>query len=128
MKNEHTELILRIQKKGYITVNDVTDVYPKIATNRSLVNKVMEEVVERYIEMQNDKEEKEITDMVRKFGYNVKMERIERGLSRKHASKIVGISERSWGDIEAGRANPSLKKVIAMSRALGVNNIGLLFL
>jgi len=52
------------------------------------------------------------------LGRDVRRRRKARGLSRRRLAEVTGISERFLADIEAGRANPSVARLLQIARAL----------
>lgn len=58
--------------------------------------------------------------LLRHLGATVRSLRLARGWSRRDLAGRTGISERFLADVEAGRANPSLLRLLEVAAALGV--------
>ena len=55
---------------------------------------------------------------LRTSGQRVRARRTELGLGVAEAAAAAGVSRRTWTEVEAGRANPSLTKLLALAEAL----------
>ncbi len=60
-------------------------------------------------------------ELLKKFGKNVKIERIKRDLTQEKLAELVDKSQNYIACIECGRQNMSLGKVLELADALGVN-------
>lgn len=62
---------------------------------------------------------------MKKFGKNVKLERIKKDLTREQLAEIMGVSVNYLSNIELGKANMSLAKVLELAQFLqtDVNNL-----
>ena len=58
--------------------------------------------------------------LLRKFGKNVKIERIKRDLTQEQLAEIMEVSQNYVANIECGKANMSLAKVLELSKFLNV--------
>ena len=58
-------------------------------------------------------------ELLKKFGKNVKIERIKRDLTQEQCAEIMGVSAHYFACIENGRQNMSLGKVLELSNILG---------
>lgn len=63
--------------------------------------------------------------LLKKFGKNVKLERIKKDLTREQLAEIMGVSVNYLSNIELGKANMSLAKVLELAQFLqtDVNNL-----
>lgn len=59
--------------------------------------------------------------LLKKFGKNVKIERIKQDLTQEKLAEIMGVSQNYIANIECGKANMSLAKVFELSTYLNVN-------
>ena len=59
--------------------------------------------------------------LLKKFGKNVKIERIKRDLTQEQLAEIMEVSQNYVANIECGKANMSLAKVLELSKFLNVN-------
>jgi transcriptional regulator with XRE-family HTH domain len=59
--------------------------------------------------------------LLRRFGKNVKIERIKRDLTQEQLAEIMEVSQNYVANIECGKANMSLAKVLELSKFLNVN-------
>ncbi|MGN0030588.1 MAG: helix-turn-helix domain-containing protein [Candidatus Gastranaerophilaceae bacterium] len=59
--------------------------------------------------------------ILKKFGKNVKIERIKKDLTQEKFAERMGVSPHYIACIENGRQNMSLGKILELSKALGVN-------
>lgn len=60
-------------------------------------------------------------DVLKRFGGVVRAVRLSRGMTQMKLAELVGCSLQSIGDIERGKANPSLYMVYRIAKALGVS-------
>ncbi|MBS6603227.1 MAG: helix-turn-helix transcriptional regulator [Brachyspira sp.] len=60
-------------------------------------------------------------ELLKKFGKNVKIERIKRDLTQEKLAELVDKSQNYIACIECGRQNMSLGKVLELADALGVD-------
>ena len=60
-------------------------------------------------------------ELLKKFGKNVKIERIKKNLTQEQFAEILGFSSNYIAYIENGRQNMSLAKVLELAVALDVN-------
>ena len=58
--------------------------------------------------------------LLKKFGKNVKIERIKKDLTQEQLAEIMNVSQNYIASIERGKANMSLAKVLELSESLGV--------
>ncbi|MDO5437098.1 MAG: helix-turn-helix transcriptional regulator [bacterium] len=58
--------------------------------------------------------------LLKKFGKNVKIERIKLDLTQEQLAEKLGMSQNYLACIECGRQNMSLGKILELSEALGV--------
>ena len=58
--------------------------------------------------------------LLRRFGKNVKIERIKRDLTQEQLAEIMEVSQNYVANIECGKANMSLAKVLELSKFLNV--------
>ena len=63
--------------------------------------------------------------LLKKFGKNVKLERIKKDLTLEQLAEIMGVSVNYLSNIELGKANMSLAKVLELAQFLqtDVNNL-----
>lgn len=61
------------------------------------------------------------TTLLKKFGKNVKIERIKKDLTQEQLAEIVGVSQHYIACIETGRQNMSLAKILELANFLQVN-------
>ena len=59
--------------------------------------------------------------MLKKFGKNVKIERIKKDLTQEQLAEIMNVSQNYVANIECGKANMSLGKILELSNFMGVN-------
>lgn len=60
-------------------------------------------------------------ELLKKFGKNVKIERIKKDLTQEQLAENLDVSQNYLACIECGRQNMSLAKVLELSKALGIN-------
>jgi XRE family aerobic/anaerobic benzoate catabolism transcriptional regulator len=59
------------------------------------------------------------------LGERIRTLRSSRGLGVQDAARRAGVSRRTWSEVEAGRANPSLAVLQALADSLGISLAGL---
>ena len=59
--------------------------------------------------------------LLKKFGKNVKIERIKKDLTQEQLAEIMNVSQNYIANIEGGKANMSLGKVLGLSQFLQVD-------
>lgn len=59
--------------------------------------------------------------LLKRFGKNVKIERIKKELTQEQLAEIMDVSQNYIANIERGKANMSLAKVLELSQFLKVN-------
>ncbi len=60
-------------------------------------------------------------DLLKKFGKNVKIERIKKDLTQEQLAEKMNVSQNYVAGIECGRANMSLAKILELSQFLEVD-------
>lgn len=60
-------------------------------------------------------------ELLKRFGKNVKIERIKKDLTQEKLSEILGVNPNYIACIECGRQNMSLGKILELSEALNIN-------
>lgn len=60
-------------------------------------------------------------ELLKKFGKNVKIERIKKDLTQEMLAEIMDVSQNYIASIECGNANMSLAKVLELSNFLNVD-------
>ena len=60
-------------------------------------------------------------ELLKRFGKNVKIERIKQELTQEQLAEIMRVSQNYVANIECGKANMSLAKVLELSKHLKVN-------
>lgn len=60
------------------------------------------------------------TTLLKKFGKNVKIERIKKDLTQEQLAEIMNVSQNYIANIERGKANMSLVKLYELSKFLNV--------
>ncbi len=60
-------------------------------------------------------------ELLKKFGKNVKIERIKKDLTQEKFAEVLDVSTNYIACIENGRQNMSLGKILELSKALGVD-------
>ena len=58
--------------------------------------------------------------LLKKFGKNVKIERIKKDLTQEQFAEIMGVSQNYVANIECGKANMSLAKVLELANFLNI--------
>ncbi len=61
------------------------------------------------------------TSLLKRFGKNVKIERIKKDLTQEKLAEIMSVSQNYIANIENGRANMSLGKILVLSEFLGTD-------
>lgn len=59
--------------------------------------------------------------LLKKFGKNVKIERIKKDLTQEQLAEIMNVSQNYVANIECGKANMSLGKILELAEYIGVN-------
>ena len=59
-------------------------------------------------------------NLLKKFGKNVKIERIKKDLTQEQLAEIMNVSQNYIANIERGKANMSLAKIYELSKFLYV--------
>ncbi len=57
-------------------------------------------------------------ELLKKFGKNVKIERIKKDLTQEQCAEILGVSINYFACVENGRQNMSLGKILELSNTL----------
>ncbi len=65
------------------------------------------------------------TALLKKFGKNVKIERIKKDLTQEQLAEIMNVSQNYIANIERGKANMSLVKIYELAGYLNVNIVTL---
>ena len=60
-------------------------------------------------------------ELLRKFGKNIKIERIKKDLTQEKLAERMNVSQNYIANIERGKENMSLAKVLELSQFLGVD-------
>ncbi len=60
-------------------------------------------------------------DLLKKFGKNVKIERIKKDLTQEQLAEIMNVSQNYIANIECGKANMSLGKILELANYMGVD-------
>ncbi len=60
-------------------------------------------------------------ELLKKFGKNVKIERIKKDLTQEQLAEIMNVSQNYIANIECGKANMSLGKILELAEFIGVN-------
>ncbi len=58
--------------------------------------------------------------LLKKFGKNVKIERVKKDLTQEQLAEIMGVSQNYVASIEGGKENMSLGKILELSKSLNV--------
>lgn len=66
-------------------------------------------------------------ELLKKFGKNVKIERIKKDLTQEQLAEILDVSQNYIACIESGKQNMSLGKILELSIALNTNIEKLLY-
>jgi len=59
--------------------------------------------------------------LLKKFGKNVKIERIKKDLTQEKLAEIMNVSQNYIANIECGKANMSLGKILELSEYMDVD-------
>lgn len=59
--------------------------------------------------------------LLKKFGKNLKIERIKKDLTQEQLAEIMNVSQNYIACIEGGKANMSLAKVLELSNSLNID-------
>ena len=59
--------------------------------------------------------------LLKKFGRNVKIERIKKDLTQEQLAEKLDVSQNYIANIECGKANMSIYKVYELSEKIGIN-------
>lgn len=59
--------------------------------------------------------------LLKKFGKNVKIERIKKDLTQEQFAEILNVNSNYVACIECGRQNMSLGKILVLADALGID-------
>ena len=59
--------------------------------------------------------------LLKKFGKNVKIERIKKDLTQEQLAEIMNVSQNYVANIECGNENMSLGKILELSKFIGVD-------
>lgn len=59
--------------------------------------------------------------LLKKFGKNVKLERVKKDLTQEQLAEIMDVSQKYISEIEGGKANMSLAKILELSEFLGTD-------
>lgn len=59
--------------------------------------------------------------LLKKFGKNVKLERVKKDLTQEQLAEIMNVSQNYIANIECGKANMSLAKILELSEFLGTD-------
>ena len=59
--------------------------------------------------------------LLKKFGKNVKIERIKKDLTQEQLAEIMNVSQNYIANIECGKANMSLGKILELSKYMQVD-------
>ena len=60
-------------------------------------------------------------ELLKHFGKNVKIERIKKDLTQEQLAEIMNVSQNYIANIEGGKANMSLGKILELSKYIGVS-------
>ncbi len=59
--------------------------------------------------------------LLKKFGKNVKIERVKKDLTQEQLAEVMGVSQNYVASIEGGKENMSLGKILELSKALEID-------
>ncbi len=59
--------------------------------------------------------------LLKKFGKNVKIERIKKDLTQEKLAEIMNVSQNYIANIECGKANMSLGKILELANFMGID-------
>ncbi len=65
-------------------------------------------------------------DVLKVFGFNLKVERMKRGLTQAQLAELLGVHEKHICKIETGRQNVTLKTLDKIASVLNIKNSSLL--
>ena len=60
-------------------------------------------------------------ELLKKFGKNVKIERIKKDLTQENLAEILNVSQNYIACIETGKQNMSLAKINELAKAMNIN-------
>ena len=60
-------------------------------------------------------------ELLKKFGKNVKIERIKKDLTQEQLAEIMNVSQNYVANIEGGKANMSLGKILELANFMSVD-------
>lgn len=60
-------------------------------------------------------------ELLKKFGKNVKIERIKKDLTQEQLAEILDVSQNYIACVETGKQNMSLWKILELAQALNTN-------
>ena len=60
------------------------------------------------------------TELTKKFGWKVKIERMKKKISQEKLAEIAGLNKNSLGLIERGETTPSIETANNIANALGI--------
>lgn len=63
----------------------------------------------------------QIHERLKNLGLNIKSERIRKGLSQEELAELCDISRNSISLIETGKINPTILKVLDITKALSID-------
>lgn len=61
-------------------------------------------------------------DVLKVFGFNLKVERMKRGLTQAQLAELLGVHEKHICKIETGRQNVTLKTLDKIASVLNIKN------
>ena len=61
------------------------------------------------------------TTLLKRFGKNVKIERIKKDWTQEQFAEVMNVSQNYIANIECGKANMSLAKILELSKFLDTN-------
>ena len=59
--------------------------------------------------------------LLKKFGKNVKIERVKKDLTQEQLAEVMGVSQNYVASIDGGKENMSLGKILELSKALEID-------
>ncbi|MBR1424185.1 helix-turn-helix transcriptional regulator [bacterium] len=60
-------------------------------------------------------------EILKKIAFNIKVERMRNNLTQFRLAEMINVHEKYIGQIESGRQNVTIKTLIKISQALGVD-------
>ena len=60
-------------------------------------------------------------EIIKKIAFNIKVERMRKGITQLKLAEIIGVHEKYIGQIESGRQNITIKTLIKLAHALNVD-------